>query len=711
MNKRRMLSLAGLVFVAAPFAWAGETGGDSLTGRMTLLVLQLAIVIFSVRACGALAEIFKLPSVIGELLAGVIVGPYAFGALPLPGFPRGLFPLGDGFAISPELYAFSMVASVILLFSSGLETDIDMLIRYSVTGSIVGLGGVIASFGLGAGVGALLTGQSIFSPGSMFLGIMSTATSVGITARILSDRKKMDSPEGVTILAAAVFDDVLGIVLLAIVLGIVAVITGGAGRLSTLEITGIALKAFGIWLGFTAFGLIFGKRIAGILKKLGGETSYAVLALGLALLLAGFFEMQGLAMIIGAYIIGTSLSKSDIAYLVQDRTKPLYDFFVPVFFAIMGMLVDVRQILTPSVLAFGLVYTVAALAAKVVGCGLPSLFLGFNMKGAARIGIGMVPRGEVALIIAGIGLSQGILDPSVFGVAILMIMATSIIAPPLFDTAISRGGAGTRTPVKGADTDTIRLEFPDRALMELISVNFLRELQREGFYVQLMSIRDEISHIRKGDVSISLVVEGNCLLIETAPEDIPFVKATLHEIRMDLENNFDRLKESYDPAMLRSELHVEAGRKDKGFRRILDPRSVCASLKGETKGEVIGELVDLLEKTGVIRDRQQVLSDILEREKRMSTGMEHGIALPHARTNGILHQTIAIGIHKQGVDFGTIDGTPGQIIALIATPAGDEAPHMQVLASLGAVLGDEEVRRKLISAQDDKEVYRILHSV
>ena len=626
MKIRRSALLLVLFLFAGTFAWAGETGGTDLTSQMTLLVLQLAIVIFAVRAGGALAHKLKLPSVIGELLAGVVIGPYALGAIALPGFAQGLFPISSGFAVSPVLYAFSTVASIILLFSSGLETDIDMLLHYSLAGGIVGLGGVIASFGFGAGIGSLLTHQSFFSPTALFLGIMSTATSVGITARILTDRKKMDSPEGVTILAAAVFDDVLGIVCLAIVMGIVAVMTGhSSGGLSTWGITAIALKAFGIWLGFTALGLIFGKKIAGFLKKLGGETTYSVLALGIALLLAGFFEMQGLAMIIGAYIVGISLSKTEIAFLIQDKTKPLYDFFVPIFFAIMGMLVDVRQMLNPVVLGFGLAYTVGAILAKVLGCGLPSLFLGFNPRGATRIGIGMVPRGEVALIIAGIGLSGGILDPSIFGVAILMIMVTSIVAPPLFNVVISNGGAGTRKPVKGSNTETISIEFPSHAISELVSSTFLRELQREGFFVQLMSIRDEISHIRKGDVSISLVADKTSLSLETAPEDMPFVKAALHETLVELDANFDKLKESYDPEKFRTELHVESGRKDTSFRRVLDPRCVTASLKGSTKGEAIAELVGMLEKAGHVTDRKLIVADVMEREKPN----EHGDGARH----------------------------------------------------------------------------------
>lgn len=710
MKIRHILIALFFLFITGVSTWAqGSAEDGNLSLQMTHLVLQLAIVIFAVRGGGALAKKLNLPSVIGELLAGVLIGPFALGSLPLPGFAQGLFPSAQGFAISPVLYAFSTVASIILLFSSGLETDIDMLLRYSVAGGIVGLGGVIASFGLGAGAGALLLGVSFFSPGALFLGIMSTATSVGITARILSDRKKMDSPEGTVILAAAVFDDVLGIVCLAIVMGIVAVMTGHqSGGLSTWGITKIALKAFGIWLGFTALGLIFGKRIAGLLKKAGGEASYPVLALGIAFLLAGFFEMQGLAMIIGAYIVGISLSKTDIAYVIQDKTKPLYNFFVPIFFAIMGMLVDVRQLLNPAVLGFGAVYTLMAILAKVLGCGLPSLFLGFNARGSTRIGIGMVPRGEVALIIAGIGLSAGILPPTIFGVSILMIMATTIIAPPLFNQVISHGGEGTRQSVKGSKTETLRIDLPSKEIAELVSSTLLRDLEREGFFVQLMSIRDEISHIRKGDISISLITEKDSITIETAPEDMPFVRATLHENFVKLDANFDKLKENYDTTQFRNEIHPATGRVDTAFRKILDPACLTANLSGTTREEVIKELVELLAAAGKTEDKNKLLADILEREHYMSTGMEHGIALPHARTSGVKRQALAIGIHKDGVDFGTIDGTVGRIIALIASPSDDEAPHMQLLASLGTVLGDDNIRRKLLEASTSQDVLKAL---
>ena len=709
MKLKRVLSFLLLFGLPLFSAFAEAEGEGDLTHQMTMLVLQLSVLIFAVRLGGVLAKKVKLPSVIGELLSGVLIGPYALGAIPLPGLPDGLFQVVNGFAVSPVLYGFATVASIVLLFSSGLETNLDMFLRYSVTGGIVGLGGVIGSYVFGSFVGALFTHQSFFSPTAMFLGVMSTATSVGITARILSDKKKMDSPEGVTIIAAAVFDDVLGIILLAIVMGVVAVLTGHqSGTLSPLGIAAIALKAFGLWLGFTALGLVFSKNIAQFLKKAGGHNYYPILSLGLALLLAGIFESAGLAMIIGAYIAGISLSKTDIAIMILDKLKGIYEFLVPLFFAIMGMMVDVHQMLDPNVIVFGLVYTLIAVAAKVIGAGLPSMFLGFNITGAFRIGMGMVPRGEVALIIAGIGLSAGILEPQIFGVAIMMTMLTSIIAPPILNVLLSSKAPGTNKPVKGSTTETFQIELPTNELAELVTSSLLRELEREEFFVQLMSIRDEISHIRKGDISISLATEGSTITIETAPEDMAFIKAALYESFIQMDQNFDKFKKNFNPDRLRTDIHVEAGRKDLSYRKILDPACVTVSLQGTTKEAVVSELIDLLDKAGKVVDRTQLMNDIMEREKRMSTGMEHGVALPHARTIAVKSQTLAIGIHKKGVDFKTIDGSIVHIIAMILTPAGDEAPHMQVLASLGAVLGDEHIRQNLTNAHTDAELYDIL---
>jgi len=520
----------------------------------------------------------------------------------------------------------------------------------------------------------------------------------------------MDSPEGVTILAAAVFDDVLGIILLAIVLGLVAVLEGSqSGGLSTGAIVGIGFKAFGLWLGFTAVGLIFSKKISSFLKRIGGEGHFNILALGLAFFIAGIFEMEGLSMIIGAYIVGLSLSKTEISFIIQDKTKVLFEFFVPLFFVVMGMQVQISKILEPSVLIFGLAFTVVAMLAKVVGCGFPALFLGFNKIGALRIGIGMIPRGEVALIIAGIGLSSKIVTQEQFGASILMTILTTVAAPILLNLVLDRGGRGTIKEAKATTSEQFVVDLPTSELAELLSSYLLADLQREGFYVQLMSISDDISHIRKGDISISMKIKGKRLILEAAPEDLPLVRMMLYETMVKLDANLDKLKETYDPSTMRKELIVDNSRKDTAtFRKILDPRCIDIDMKATTKEEAIEELIDLLDSMHFLKDKDRVLADVLEREKSMSTGMQNGIALPHARTAGVDKPVMAIGIHRKGIDFQTIDGTPAHIIALIASSEGDPAPHMQILASLGSTLGSDIVREKLLHAKTREEAVHVL---
>ncbi|MCA9402006.1 MAG: cation:proton antiporter, partial [Candidatus Omnitrophica bacterium] len=226
------MRIVGLVFcfliAAAPMLLAAEAeSGHStqLTHQINLLVFQISIIILAAWLGGEFFRKLKFPAVLGEIIAGVVVGPYCLGKIPLMGFEHGIFPLQPGFPISTELYGFAAIASIILLFYAGLETDIDTFLKFSLTGTVVGIGGVVASFFVGDILGVVLMKflyaeeVSFFHAIPLFLGVISTATSVGISARILTSRQKMNSPEGVTILSAAVIDDVLGIIILSIIIG------------------------------------------------------------------------------------------------------------------------------------------------------------------------------------------------------------------------------------------------------------------------------------------------------------------------------------------------------------------------------------------------------------------------------------------------------------------------------------------------------------
>ncbi len=712
MKRTTLLILAILTFLSLSTGAIFAEDTEPVTEVMSHLVLQIGIIIFAVRLGGWLVKKVGIPPVLGELLAGVAIGPFALGGIPLPGFDGGLFPLHAGsLAVSPELYGFATVASIILLFASGLETDLALFLRYSVAGGIVGIGGVVASFGLGALSGVLLLGVGFMDPQSLFLGILSTATSVGITARILSDKKKMDSPEGVTILAAAVFDDVLGIVMLAVVLGIVAVLANpAAGALSVGAIGAIAGRAFGIWLGFTALGLIFSRKIASFLKIFRHSYDFSICALGIALILAGFFEKEGLAMIIGAYVTGLSLSKTDIATVIQERIHGLYEFFVPLFFAVMGMLVNVGELLSPQVITFGLAYTALAIVAKIAGCALPALTLGFNLKGAIRIGTGMVPRGEVALIIAGIGITAGILSEQLFGVVIMMTLLTTLIGPPLLNATLGMKGRGTRKETKGSDMESVSWDFGSDEIADLVVDNLLKNLKAEGFYVQMMNIDDGLSQARKDTVSLSITEEENRVTIEAAPEDIPFVQVSVHEVITALNTSIEELKAASDPEAFRKAMLSSQARADKDLLSLITPRCVTLNLAPGSKEAVIERMVNILCNSGKVTDHDQVIQDVLVREKTMSTGLQHGIALPHGKSDGISEMAVAVGICKEGTDFDSLDGESSRVVILVVSPKRVSGPHMQFLAAIGSILRDKELVSNLVRAPSPDEAVKILSS-
>lgn len=684
---------------------------NNITELMTQLVFQLAVIIFAVRIFGKLAVKVGIPSVLGELIAGIVIGPYAFGAVALPGFANGLFPLNSAsLAVRPELYSFSIIASIILLFSSGLETDLKLFLKYSLSGGIIGFGGVAVSFLLGNIVTMVMLKTSFMDVRCLFLGIMSTATSVGITARILSDRKKMDSPEGVTILAAAVFDDVLGIVLLAVVMGIVSAVSGGSS-LSGQAVALIALKAFSIWLFFTALCIVLSKKIAQFAKLFGGGFDFTIAAFGVALILSGIFEKQGLAMIIGAYTTGLALSGTEIAPIIQEKIHGIYKFFVPIFFAVMGMSVNIQELTNPAVLKLGFVYTVFALAAKILGCGGPALGLGFNMKGALRIGAGMVPRGEVALIIAGIGLTAGVINQELFGVVILMTLFTTLVAPPLLNILLGTKGRGTRKEVKSSESQQFIWDFGDTQIAMLIFDLFVTDLRKEGFYVQMMNISDGLTQARKGDVALSISMEGSKLNIQTAAEDMGFVKGAIYEAVLSMNNSLRSLEAIKNSNALQQGLISSENRVNSSLMKILSKNVISTDLHAENKDEVLEELVWLLEKSGKVLDHKEVLADIKAREKIMSTGLENGIALPHAKSNGVKDICVAIGVKKDGIDFGAMDEKKSKIFIMIVSPKTSGAPQMQAMAAVTGVLQKTDGIEKILSAKSSQEILRLFTEI
>ena len=536
-----------------PIASAVGEGSD-MTHLMMRLVLQLAVVLLAARMGGLIVHHYlKGPMVLGELAAGMLIGPHALGGLSLAGL-QPLFPrFAEGMSISAELYGIATVASIILLFLTGLETDLATFLRYSVVGLWVGTGGLVGSFILGNLCSVWFgLADGFMDPVALFMGTMSTATSVGLTARILSERKKMGSPEGVTILAGAVLDDVLGIVILAVVVGMVNAEKSGHA-LHWGRIGWLMLKAVGFWLGFTTLGLLAAPMLSRQLKRLESMETISVICIGLALLMAGLFEMAGLAMIIGAYIAGLALSKTDFVFQIEEQVDGIYNFLTPVFFCVMGMLVDFSS-MRESIL-FGIIFSLLAILSKLIGCGLPALCMRFNLRGALRIGVGMVPRGEVALIVAGIGLSSGVIGPSVFGVAVMMTLLTTMMAPPLLIQAF-KGGSGIRGKSRMPDEDvqTLTIELPSEDVADFLRRRITAAFRQEEFFVHQLHMAEPTFQIRKENMAFTLVQEGDTLTVNASKADEPVARLIMAEEILSLQDLFESAQKMQNPGQVGQDL-------------------------------------------------------------------------------------------------------------------------------------------------------------
>ena len=394
--------------------------------------LVLISILVAGKVCGELAERIGQPAVLGELIGGVIVG----------GSVLGIVPTAAGDPMAEIVHLLAEVGVVVLLFEVGLETDLQEMFRVGPAASVVALIGVTVPFGLGAAywliadpsLGAHPPGVSLGKV-AVFVGATLTATSVGITARVLSDLDRMHSREARTIIGAAVIDDVLGLVMLALVVGLVAgtdVTFGGVVWTLTKAVGFLVLAVIiGNFIGPYLFDFVDRLRVRGILL---------VAAFCFALLLAALADLADSAMIIGSFAAGLVLSRTNQFDLVVERIEPVADIFTPIFFVSVGAAVNVRLVLpwtdefSSGVLAIGTILTVVAILGKFVsGYAVP-----WTKMSAVAIGIGMIPRGEVGLIFADIGRRGGLLSDEVFSAILIMVMVTTFITPPLLKWIFSK---------------------------------------------------------------------------------------------------------------------------------------------------------------------------------------------------------------------------------------------------------------------------------
>jgi Kef-type K+ transport system membrane component KefB len=373
------------------------------TGTDTLLLELFAIFVWA----KVFAEIFEqlsLPAVLGEILAGVILGPYATGLV----------------TPTDTVSSIAQIGAIFLLFTVGLETRPRELIRVGQVSIRVALAGVVAPFVLGY---AYMASRGQARSVSIFVAAAMVATSVGITARVLSDLRMLGTRMAKIILGAAVFDDILGMIILAVVAGLAS-----EGHIRWWHLGVLTVEAVGFALFMIFYGPRLVRRIRPGVERMSTHDAPLILALAICLGLSVAATKIGMAAIIGAFFAGLIFADYSPEWNLQPRAHAINEFLAPFFFFTMGARLNI-QVFNRKIWVEAVIITLLAILSKVLGCGLPVLREG--MRTALRVGVGMTPRGEVALIVALIGLQMNMISQSAYAIVIFMTGTTTILAPPL----------------------------------------------------------------------------------------------------------------------------------------------------------------------------------------------------------------------------------------------------------------------------------------
>ena len=381
------------------------------------VIIAVGILLAAAKLMGELFSRIKLPIVLGELLAGMIIGPFALGAFLLnPDTGESILQIG------PEIRTLGEIGAIVILFMAGLEMTPKEFLRGGKASFTVGTLGVVVPFFAG-----LLVFQAFGFDAlqAMMIATALTATSIAISIQVLKEFNKIKSPEARLIIAAAVVDDILAIAVLSVVTSF-----GGAEALDNvdlIDVTFTILKVLGFFAAILIAAIFILPKVITprIWKAQGSVEGIATASFFGAAAIAGTL---GLSPIVGAFAVGMALSATKVFEKIEHFISRIGLIFAPLFFAIIGAQVDFRTV-NLDVLMLSAVVIAIAISTKLLGCGLPSILFLKNKTAGMRVGIGMISRGEVGLIVAGVGLSSGVLTGDVYTTIVLMVAVTTIITP------------------------------------------------------------------------------------------------------------------------------------------------------------------------------------------------------------------------------------------------------------------------------------------
>lgn len=388
-------------------------------GNISELLFSLVIMIIFAKLLAEIFERLRQPAVVGEILAGILIGPSILGLVK----PNEM------------LSTLAEIGVIFLLFTVGLETKPQAILRVGGRAFVVAVLGVIVPFIAGYAITFVWDGSKIEA---MFVGAALVATSVGITARVLGNLGLLDAPTVRIILGAAVIDDILGLLILSVVKGLSE---GGVDYYQLAKITGLSLL---FTVVVATIGAKFITKIAPKIEKLKIGEPFYIAGLILCLGLSALATYIGVAAIIGAFLAGMALAEaSENNHDVHQKTNGVMEFLAPFFLVNIGMSLDLSVFRETSTVWLAIIVTILAIVTKFIGCGLGSYGVGWRRS--AQIGVGMVPRGEVGIVVAQIGLGLGVISPPFFAAVLFMAIATTLVAPPFIKIAFANEDAAKGT--------------------------------------------------------------------------------------------------------------------------------------------------------------------------------------------------------------------------------------------------------------------------
>ncbi len=379
------------------------------------IIISLSILLFSAKIFAEIFQRIKQPVVLGELLAGIIVGPYALGGLPLfDGQP--LVVLDETVKHIGEL------AAIVILFIAGLEITPREFLRGGAASFTIGALGVIVPFAIGF---IVLSMYGLDSFEVLLIATALTATSIAISIQVLTELGKMQSKEARLILGAAIVDDILAIAILSVV---VTMVQSGDTTPEIMDVAFLILKILGLFAVLLVGAVFIIPRILHREKLWRSKGSIEGITTAIFFGIAGIAAYVGLSPIVGAFAAGMAVASTKLIKQVEEYAHKLQFIFAPLFFAIIGAQVDLRGINLEVLIIAGIIIAIA-ISTKLLGCGLPSLLFLKDKTKSMRVGIGMVSRGEVGLIVAGVGVTTGTLSTDIYTSIIIMVAITTIITP------------------------------------------------------------------------------------------------------------------------------------------------------------------------------------------------------------------------------------------------------------------------------------------